>query len=218
MNLKNKKIVCLGDSITEGSGASSVDKCWVSRLGVLAEADCRNFGIGGTRIARQYSPSVLNPHHDKDFCSRVVSLDQDADVVIVFGGTNDFGHGDAPFGTDEDLTNDTFCGALNQLYTSLEEKYPRIPIVVLTPLHRSEEQKEGYPEKLFPGKNTLETYVGAIRRAAAKFELPLLDLYDEGICPEGPIDPFEYFSDGLHPNDAGHEKLALRIKEFLETL
>ncbi len=28
-------------------------------------------------------------------------MDSDADVVVVFGGTNDFGHGDAKLGTFE---------------------------------------------------------------------------------------------------------------------
>ncbi len=217
MDIKGKKVVCLGDSITEGSGASSVEKCWVSLLAEKTGATTRNFGIGGTRLARQYSPTLDNPRHDLDFCGRVKDLDADADLVIVFGGTNDFGHGDAPFGTDADTTNDTFCGAINQLYTMLKEKYD-VPVVVLTPLRRSEELREGYPEVLFPGKEKLETYVEAIRRGAARYGLPMLELYNSELRPEGPWGPYEFFYDGLHPNDNGYEKLTEKIMAFIESL
>ncbi len=38
-------------------------------------------------------------------------MDNDADIIIVFGGTNDFGNGDAPFGEMSDRTPYTFYGA-----------------------------------------------------------------------------------------------------------
>jgi GTPase SAR1 family protein len=69
--------------------------------------------------------------------SRVAEMDPDADLIVVFGGTNDFGHGDAPFGDFSDRTADTFCGAIHELYVSLLEKYPTATIMVITPLHRS---------------------------------------------------------------------------------
>lgn len=218
MELKGKKINFLGDSITAGSGASEVSKRYTDLIAKKTGAVCRNYGIGGTRIARQYKPTEENPRHDLDFCGRVAEMEPDADIVVVFGGTNDFGHGDAPFGEDTDTTKDTFCGALNVLYSSLREKYPEAAVVVLTPLHRSEELREGYPEQLFPGKQPLGSYVDAIRRAAARYSLPMLDLFENGICPEGPWGPFEYFTDGLHPNDAGYEKLSDAIIGFLKDM
>lgn len=217
MEIRGKKIVCLGDSITAGSGASKYEKCWVALLGEKVGAQTRNFGIGGTRLARQFSPTVNCPVHDLDFCGRVEELDADADLVIVFGGTNDFGHGDAPFGNETDKTKDTFCGAVNELFGSLREKY-NVPIIVLTPLRRAEELREGYPEVLFPGKERLETYVEVIRRAAARFGFPLMELYNGPIRPECPSGPYKYFTDGLHPNDLGHEMLAEAIKEFIAAL
>ena len=47
MQLQNKKINFLGDSITEGSGASEHPKCYVSQVADLSGAVCRNYGIGG---------------------------------------------------------------------------------------------------------------------------------------------------------------------------
>lgn len=54
-----------------------------------------NYGIGGTRIARQSKQSA-EERWDKDFCSRVATIQDEADAVVVFGGTNDYGHGDTP--------------------------------------------------------------------------------------------------------------------------
>ena len=63
-----------------------------------------------------------------DYCRRYKTMDPDADIIVVFGGTNDFGHGDAPLGEMSDRTVDTFYGALHTLYTSLITRYPEAPI------------------------------------------------------------------------------------------
>ena len=63
-------------------------------------------------------------------------------VVAVFGGTNDYGHGDAPVGSFEDRTPDTFYGALHYLYSGLKEMYPKATIFVMLPLHREGEDND----------------------------------------------------------------------------
>ncbi len=69
----------------------------------------KNYGIGGTRFAKQAVPT--NERMDMDMSGRIEELDEDADIVVLFGGTNDFGHGDAPLGTFADHTPHTFYGA-----------------------------------------------------------------------------------------------------------
>jgi len=96
MNLHGKKINILGDSITEGVGVSSQDHCYINLIADRCGATCRNYGISGSRIAIQHTPSA-NPRFDLYFASRVDEMAEDADIIIVFGGTNDFGHGDAPW-------------------------------------------------------------------------------------------------------------------------
>ncbi len=49
MELQGKKINFLGDSITEGTGASSYETSYVSVFGRQSGAAVRNYGIGGTR-------------------------------------------------------------------------------------------------------------------------------------------------------------------------
>ena len=214
MELKGKKINFLGDSITEGAGTSCEAARFTCVLKDIAGlSEIRNYGIGGTRIARQQT--VTNEKHDKnDYCGRFQSMDDDADIIVVFGGTNDYGHGDAPFGSFSDRTPDTFCGAVHYLFRGLIEKYPTKPIIVLTPLHREND----YVPNALHGK-ILKDYVDVIREAAEMYSLPVLDLFASfGLCPDIPAQKAAFCLDGLHPNDAGNRMLAERLKSFLETL
>ena len=216
MELKGTKINFLGDSITEGAGTSSPDRMFTMLIEREYGAICQNYGIGGTRIARQKTPTEEN--WDRDFISRVPEMDNDADIVVVFGGTNDFGHGDAPLGTMSDRTPYTFYGALHCLYTALTEKYPGVPIVVLTPLHRITEDRPTGDNKPAP-VGTLKEYVNIIREVAEYYSLPVLDLFKEsGLQPKIPVIQQKYIPDGLHPNDDGNAILANKIARFLETL
>ena len=218
MDIRNKKINFLGDSITEGHGCSDPENCFAARIGREYGAVCRNYGIGGTRIARQKLPSE-NPKHDLDFLGRYDSMDPDADIIVVFGGTNDFGHGDAPIGYMEDRRADTFYGALHLLYTGLISRYPDARIVVLTPLHRlGEDSHYGSGKKSLPS-GCLRDYVRVIRQVAEYYSLPVLDLYARsGLQPNVPVIQSRYVPDGLHPNDEGHRVLAEQIAAFLKGL
>ena len=214
MELKGQKINFLGDSITEGCCATSPEKGYVEVLKrICGLAEARNYGIGGTRIARQQVPSH-EPKYDRYFESRIGEMDPDADIVIVFGGTNDHGHGDAPLGTDHDRTSDTFCGACHVLYARLLERFPHARIVILTPLHRASEAE---PK---PGSGAvLKDYVDIIRCTAAQYGFPVLDLFEtSAIRAHIPEIAEKLTTDGLHPNDAGHELLAEEIAAFLKKL
>ena len=220
MKLAGLKINFLGDSITEAHGASSTNMAFhqvLKKNAGLAEA--RNYGIGGTRIARQRTPSQ-NERWDLYFIPRVAEMAPDADAIVVFGGTNDFGHGDAPLGTFDDRTPDTFYGACHLLMTALLERYPESRIVFMTPLHRLNEDRptaDGAPSAV--PTDHLETYVNAITEVAAYYALPVLDLFRcSGIQPNVPIIREMYCPDGLHPNDRGHALLASLLQGFLEKL
>ena len=217
MELKNKKILFLGDSITEGVGVSSPDKCYVSVFGKLSGAEVKNYGIGGTRIAKQ-SKISLSEESDRDFMSRVDEMDSEADVVVVFGGTNDFGHGDSTIGDFSSRDECTFYGALHILCTSLINKYPKADIIFMTPLHRVSEDDE-VNEIGLKHEALLSGYVDIIKEVAGYYSLPVLDLFNtSGIQPKVDIIREIYMPDGLHPSDAGAEKIAKRLYNFLLSL
>lgn len=216
MKLENKTILFLGDSITEGVGTSAPEKCYVSVFAELSRARVRNYGIGGTRISRQRTPSE-NPVWDQDFLSRAGQMDEHADLVVVFGGTNDFGHGDAELGDFHSRSEYTFYGALHLLCRKLLNSYPQAEIVFLTPLHREGEEDTTNPYGR--SRMPLIRYVDAIIEVAGYYGLPVLDLFrTSGLQPNLPVIRDTYVPDGLHPNDAGAEKIAQRLLGFLSAL
>ncbi len=219
MDIQGKKINFLGDSITFGHGVTEQDNIYCNRIGKKYGAVVRNYGISGTRIARQTVPTPWEQFdRDYSFSARALEMDPDADIVVVFGGTNDCGHGDAPLGEMSDRTVDSFYGALHTLYTRLIEKYPAATIVIMTPLHCSTENGDrGFGEKP-AGSPSLPVYVAAIREVAAHYSLPLLDLFAMSGLSAEPAHIARYMPDGLHPNDDGQAIIASRLAGFLESL
>ena len=132
VNLKRFKINFLGDSITKGHGVSDISLRFISLLAQRHGIIEQNYDIGGTRIARKQNLSD-SAKYDTDFCLRAELMQKDADIIFVFGGTNNFGYGDAHFGSSDDNTPDTFCGALNVLFTKLTITYLNSKIIVATP-------------------------------------------------------------------------------------
>lgn len=218
MELQGKKIAFLGDSITEGHGVENPENIFWRRIEKSTGAKCYGYGIGGTRIAMQHTPSE-NPLYDFYFASRVDRMIPDADIVVIFGGTNDFGHGDAEFGKDSDRTEETFCSAYHLLLEKVIKRYPKAQIVTMTPLHRDSEKCTGINAHNLYKEFPLETYVDAIISISGYYGIPVLDLFrTSGLQPAVPILKKKYMPDGLHPNDAGHERLAGRLQGFLQSL
>ena len=219
MELKGKKINFLGDSITEGACLDDWNNVYWMRLGRETGATVRGYGIGGTRIAPRLNPERPGEEgFGQYFGSRVDAMDPDADIVVVWGGTNDFGHGDVTLGTIDDRDNTTFYGALHCLYRALWEKYPTAQIVVMTPLHRVGEHdtlnEHGNPA-IAPFKVIRDTII----EVAAYYSFPVVDLYAiSNLNPELPVIRETFMPDGLHPNDAGHERIASRLLGVLKSL
>ena len=225
MDIKGFTINFLGDSITEGTGGTDKVNCrFDNRLVKLCGlAKANNYGIGGTRLAHQIHPSE-KPRYDLCFCGRAYDMDTTADMVIVYGGVNDYIHGDAPFGELADATPATFCGGIRFLMQYLRENYSEKPIVFMTPArsflrHEVDDRFVSNHAKKLPGGRPLIDYVDAMLAIAKDYNIPVLDLYrDLGIDPHDDKDFDTFTTDGLHFNDAGHGVIAEKLKAFIEAL
>ena len=204
------KLAFLGDSITEGVGASSQENSYVSLVGQNLGCEVINYGISGTRIARQTTSSV-NHRRDIDFNMRTILLDKTADKIFVFGGTNDFGHGDAVIGEKGDYGHFTFHGAVNMLFSTLIGMYGKENVIILLPLKRCNIDVKINP---VTGKRLVD-YVEILKYYVNLYGLKYVDLFNNGL-PQPPEGESEYFIDGLHPNDKGHKYLAEKICEFIK--
>ncbi len=217
MKTTGKIIIFLGDSITEGVGASKTENRWTDLVGAEGEfAQAHNFGVSGTRIAPQVSEQ--SDGWSESYVARVDRMPDVADYILVFGGTNDYGHGDAALGRLGDRTPDTFYGATDTLLVKLKAKYPKAKIGVLTPIHRANENRV-YNEFGVRNCACLADYVKAEKEVCLLHQIPVLDLYEtSGIYPDEEANRKAYAPDGLHPNDAGYRILADQILAFLQTL
>ena len=218
MELKGKKIAFLGDSITEGYGASSVEQTYWNILGRETGAEVFGYGVGGTTIAKRNFP-LPDPKTNQYFGSRVEGMIEDADIIVIFGGTNDFGGSDPAFGQMEDRRLDTFYGGYHLLIQQLMARYPEGQIVLMTPLHRLTEDEGTYNEQDGRRGGTLVEYVDAIIEIAGYYGLPVIDMFRT--CPIQPRVQSQrtaLMPDGVHPNDAGHRVVADRLINAMQAL
>ncbi len=222
MELKNKTALFLGDSITAGAKVNDIERnrfdYVLKRLAELGEI--HNYGLSGTRIASQIFSGEPSSVDAGDFCKRAKKMEKKADIIIVFGGTNDYGHGNAPFGDESDKTDKTFCGAVHSLMKYLREEYPTSTIVFMTPSRRLNDTLPSSDsiKEVNPGK-PLEDYANVICDAAPLYNINVLDLFHS--LPINPNLEWErqlYVPDGLHPNDLGHRVIAEMLFSYLKAL
>ncbi len=215
MELEGKIINFLGDSITQGCGVSSPQAIFHSLLKErynLKEA--RNYGEGGTRIARQ--GEITSLVRDRDFILRATNM-ENADMVVVFGGTNDFGTGQAALGALEDKTMYTFYGGVQALIDVLKKQFKHI--VFITPLHRLNEDGKGAWKPEGVEQRPLCEYAQAVKEVCTRNSVPVLDLFfDDDLLGNDPEWCREYMPDGVHPNDKCHQIIAKKLGAFLENL
>ncbi|MDP4152289.1 MAG: SGNH/GDSL hydrolase family protein [Bacillota bacterium] len=202
------KMNALGDSLTKGdiSGKGLQGIPWTGHMKDLTGLyECRNYGINGNKLALE-----------KGMAERYVEMDNDADVISVFGGMNDFCKG-VPLGTVSDNDVSTFFGAINVMINGLYKKFPRAEIFFITP-PKCKSSFYGW-ESFTPNTSghILKDYRDAILTAADIYSIPVLDLYScSGMSCY--LDDGTFRPDGLHFSNAGHERLAHKIAAFMNTL
>lgn len=200
---KGKKVNFLGDSITEGVYIPTVTKTYPMFLQEkLGLAQARNYGEGGTMIS----------DGDRAFYKRYNEMDNDADLIVVFGGTNDYSMSTKPFGEIGSYSENDFCGCVRNLLDGLIEKYMGKKIVVLLPIHRINDYLPNPTTQL-----TLHEYRNAIKEIANYLGIAVIDVGSESGL-HGHNDAFckRYIPDYLHPNQDGMEILADFLADRLE--
>jgi len=211
------KVLVLGDSISTDYYGNYPK--WVSVLieqGFLP-ANTTNDSIHATGFVAEYT---AEGDVDNFFLNRLQAVaDKDSyDLVVIFGGINDFIQG-IPMGESGGDSSTCFIPAVDAFFEYLVNQFTGSRIVVLSPLRTHNESANT------AGHNQTE-YAEYIRRTAKKYCLPVLNLTEESgfypfnetfknqwtLIPEG----YEE-ADGVHPNAAYQEKfLAPMIRNFLQ--
>ena len=219
--LKKKKIACLGDSITEGVNANGwqwhryIDK-YFKENGV--ETTIVNLGIGGTSVCTSsYVTASLQP-----FVNRLNTIPTDTDVIVIFGGTNDWGN-NATLGTISDTGSSSFYGAYKYMLEWLAINRPNAKILTITPLKRYFRGNSTTWTNAQTTRNNkgqlLQDYVRAVKEVSELYAIPCIDLHNEsGLNPVLEIVRTKYMGDGLHPTAEGNKKMYPIILDKLKPL
>ncbi len=216
---------CLGDSITtyapSPDGGKNFHDWWASDY-YVKNIDS---GISGTTV-------LPRSGRTDSFIERYQNMSANSDLIIVKGGTNDWGSAFA-VGSLNDRTLNTYVGGIRLLMEGLIEKYPDKQIVFLTPIKRCE---GGQTPASKNGKGaTLNDYANAVIELGKIYNIPVIDLYtpeeldftSKVVSPAGKdangkwhdaVCESDLLPDGLHPSGKGHKIIASYVLDKLVEL
>ena len=181
-----KNITILGDSISTGG--------YPGMLKELSGANIQNLSVSGLRLVGGLT-------------GKVGEVSADADLVIVFGGTNDYWHKNVNIGSPDSTGTSTFNGALRYIYNYLRTNIPDAEILFVFP---PDQRFGGNPSTTDFGKGTLDDFRAAFINFCVENNVEYVDLKDTD------FDCSKHSGDGVHPNTAGHQIIAEAIYEKIK--
>ena len=205
VQIKNKKIISfLGDSITAGVNTT---KAYHMYLKDLLGHKCRNYGDGGTGWYNEYTGNGGLVAHGEEGLGYVEqrngnnaikdvikTIDVNTNLISIFAGTNDYG---------ANVSLQNFENAIRETFEYAQTNFPTIPIIVLTPIKRTNENNPNTQNL------TLSDYVEKLKELCFAYGIKCVDLFgNSGLNPSNDTNKSNLIPDGLHPNATGHKKIA----------
>lgn len=184
-----KRILCHGDSLTEGTDIETAYR-WPSLLQNALGTEVINTGIGGDTTAGLLSR----------FSTDVIT--RKPDVVILMGGTNDFWW-DLPTNT---VLSNLFSMAYQAQYHGIA---PLFGLPMPCDKNRAAEQPYSPPEGGYERLLTKVKSLGQkLKTVASESDIPVLDFHHLFIDDGGQIRSDLFLDDGMHANQQGHRMMA----------
>lgn len=179
-------------------------------LAKAVEAD--DFGVQQSVIMREsnteYFGEVVDGLEEIDFSH--------VKIVVIQHGINDY-HAEVPLENPKDPYDEyTFLGGLRTAVRSLKRACPQARIVFVTPTFIWYTASGLTCEEICYGDSSLEEYVDREIGFAEEMGIEAVDLYHDFLPHEKWEDWELYSRDGIHPNEAGREKMAAEIAEQLK--
>lgn len=206
LDFSDKKIACLGDSITQAANLESMEDyqqySYPTKLAeILGAEEVVNLGIGGSSIGRYWQDA---------FVDRYMDIPEDTDLILVMGGTNDgFCLHRENVGNFEERSPRTLIGDLDELMRGLKENYPDAEVVFVTPLPNvlHDILRKDRPELM-----SQRVIVDSMIALAKEYEFDVIDLYDSNLLDSHDAAVISnYMPDGVHCNPDGYRILAEHI-------
>ena len=214
-------VTAIGDSITHGlyylNGQQMYTENTYHKL--LADhfnATFQNLGINSTPISS--TSDYTGGENENAICRRYNTINSNADLIIVAGGTNDWGH-NVPMGSISDTTDVGFYGALDVLIKGIISTYPNAKLIFITPFHRDYSSGAYDPDTNQNGQGkTLKDYRDAMIVKCEQYGIPCVDGYGMSGINITPSCKSNFVPDGLHPNPAGHQMIYKNLYYHLISL
>ncbi len=216
VDFSNVKITVLGDSLTAGSNLDDSEReqyNWPSQLKeILGCKEVVNLGIGGSTV------SCCIDHYP--MCKRWSEIDEDSDIIIVMGGSNDmlfenkWQFGEIEY--EKRMTIGTFCGDLDDMLGRMkwsfrdhnDEHYCKMlyinpPSTILNDAVYALDTGNMVPQSRF---------AEAINTIAPAYDFEVIDMYNNNLLnSHDPDINAQYVYDGIHCNKEGYKILAEHV-------
>lgn len=138
-----------------------------------------------------------------------------AEILFIEHGINDYSAGRPVDNPDNPKDVFTYAGALRYSIEKLQEAYPKLQIVLVTPVYCYFQDRGMDSEQADFGHGVLEAYVEAERQVAEEYGLPCIDNFANLGVNRDTID--EYAVDGIHLNEKGRALLANALAEYVKS-
>ena len=187
----------------------------ISAAGLVRSFAVKDFGVQRTVHIRESATDYF-----EDTLGDLGQIDFDQVKILFIGsGLNDY-HSGNPIESTADPYNPydeyTYCGAIRSIVKELREAYPELRIIFITPPYTWYTIPELTCEEYDLGGGVLEDYVNAEIGLCQALDVEVTDIYHDYYPHETWDDLYLYTDDGLHPNEAGREKIAQTIAEYLD--
>ena len=181
----------------------------LSLAGLTKAVWAGDFGVQRTARVREsnteYYPEVIDGLAAVDFTQ--------VETVLMQQGINDY-HAGVPIDNQQDPYSEyTFLGAIRSSVYAMRKVNPDVRIILVTPTYAWYVNSGQTGEEADYGGGILTDYVEAELEAARELNVEILDLYHDFYPHEKWEDWELYTQDGIHPNQAGREKMAVRLAE-----
>lgn len=212
--LDGKQLHLFGDGVCFGMGSSNIPELsypalLTSRYGIKVS----NHALGDATIG-EYGDEYLS---ERSVIKQIENASlTNGDFAIIFAGSNDYKTPASRIGINTDTSNYYFKGALNTCIQKLIEKNSSIKILVVSPLFRARLNADDFRNSDDTPINelTLKDFANAMKEICEYNHIPYLDLHSTGMVNR--FNHKAFLSDGLYPNDAGHDMLANKIFSALD--
>ena len=191
--LEGLKVNIIGDSYFAGQTLPQ-EQVWPALLATKYNWVYTNFGSNGNMV------SSYNNLDNQPMCRRYRMMpSNDADIVMINGGRNDYNN-NVPLGTVDSEDTNTFMGALNTLFAGLREKYPNAMLMYTTVWN--------FPDTNAESELTYLDYAQAAEQVCEKWDVFCFRAYDPEVSGVDMRDETFRARYCLNEDDISHLNLA----------